>query len=151
MIGIGIACIMAFAAIPIFSNLFISHRLSSLVDNLYYQLQTARSEAVKRNQNIYVSFNTGTNWCYGINTGSACSCSNPSSCNLGSQTAANDELSLTTNVSNFYFEPTHGAVNQTSTLTFTASADTSKLAQITIARFGSMQICTSNIGGNNPC
>src|SRR6266480_3132072 len=89
--------ILALAAIPSVITFVQNHRLASTADQLAVMLQYARSEAIKRNTNVYVSFTSGDNWCYGIQTGSACDCTNASNCNLGAVSAQNtQQISLST-------------------------------------------------------
>jgi Tfp pilus assembly protein FimT len=87
IIILSVIIILILVAIPTFTTLIQNYRLSTAAETLYNMLQYARSEAVKQNTSIYVTVQTGDNWCYGINAGSACTCSTPSSCNLGVQSA----------------------------------------------------------------
>src|SRR3990167_8877400 len=97
IIALIIVGILVTMAVPVFNSFIQNHRISSSSDQLYYYLQYARSEAIKRSANIYISFNTGDSWCYGISTGSACDCTTASNCNLGAVSyGAAGQLTLST-------------------------------------------------------
>ena len=123
--------------------------------NLYYALQLARTQAVKSNSTVYVNFQTGLSWCYGINVGSACSCNVANSCtmqNVAAPTTENEtSLSATGLTSNsLSFEPTHGAAGAKSILTFTANNGTAAMS-VEVKLMGDVILCSSNIGGYSAC
>lgn len=147
--------ILALIAMPLFTSFVQNYRVSTAGDNLYFYLQYARSEAVKRNANIYVSFTTGDTWCYGINVGSACNCSVPSGCSLGSSSYQSaQQFSLSTSGfsgSSIYFEGSHGAANSSGSVTFTQYGLSSPLITVSFGRLGNLTICTTNINGYTAC
>lgn len=149
-----ITVILTTLAVPSFITTIKRHRIIGNVENLYAALQYARSEAIKRNTTVYVSFVTGDNWCYGINTGSACTCTTPSGCNLGTTSAAaTQQTSLSTNgfsSNTIQFENTHAAANASGSVTFTLYGQSS-LIKINIGRLGSLQICSTGIDGYTAC
>lgn len=63
---------------------FISQqRLDSVASKLYADLRLAQSEAVKRNEKVYVSFQINNeDWCYGISLDPNCDCTQANSCQL---------------------------------------------------------------------
>jgi prepilin peptidase dependent protein B len=102
-------------AIPSFRSLIEYYRITTATDNLYAAIQYARTESIKRNTTVYMSFTTGDTWCYGINTGSTCNCATAGSCNLGSTSASAAQL-LTLSASglssnSFYFDTMHGGAS----------------------------------------
>ena len=56
--------IMMTIAIPSFHTMITKHRLKSVTETIYSDLQLARLEAIKRNKNITLSFQTNDeeNW-----------------------------------------------------------------------------------------
>src|SRR5690349_11221133 len=82
-----ITIILTIAAVPAFMQFLQEHRVIMTADSVFAAMQYARSEAIKQNTTVYISFQTGDTWCYGINTGSSCNCSIPSTCNLGTGAA----------------------------------------------------------------
>ncbi len=153
MVALTIVVILALVSIPSFVTIIKNYRISGVADNLYYFLQNARAEAVKRNTNVYVSFTPGDSWCYGMNAGSSCNCTVANSCGLGTFSASTSQqitLSTTLGSNQVYFEGTHAAANASGTITFTLYGQTS-LITLTIGRLGSLQVCSTGIGGYTAC
>lgn len=147
-----ITAILVVVAVPSYISFAQLNRIKTLSQNLYYNLQFARSEAIKRNANVYVSFTTGTNWCYGINVGSACNCAVPAGCTLGTTTSNNTQATLTTSGLGgaLIFEPNHGSANASPTLTYTVTSGTSAISVI-VKLSGNMQTCSANVSGYQAC
>lgn len=149
-----IAAILATVAVPSYVYYLQSNRLIGATNSLYYALQDARAEAIKRSTSVYVSFQTGSNWCYGINSGTACNCSSPSSCNIGSANYTSvSGLSLSATGltgSSIQFESNHGAAGASSTVTFTLAGQSTAMS-VEIGILGSLQICSGQISGYQSC
>jgi type IV fimbrial biogenesis protein FimT len=146
-----ITIILAVTAVPSFITYLQTNRLITASQNLYYALQYARTEAVKRNATVYVSFRTGSNWCYGINA--TCSCNTANSCALGS-TSANSSSQLTLSATglssnSIRFEPNHGAAGSSSTITLTNSQSIAMSVRVRL--LGSLLLCSSQVSGYSAC
>lgn len=154
MVLLAIVAILALIAYPSLTSLVQRYRISGEAETLVSTLQYARSEAIKRNTSVYVSFSTGDDWCYGANTGSACNCALSGNCNLGVHAASSSQLITlsTTGLSSgsVVFEPTHGAVSASGTVTMTLYGQSS-LITVSIARLGSLQMCSTGISGYSAC
>ena len=154
LIIIAITAVMLVVAVPSFISYLQLNRLRGTVQQQYYSLQYARSEAVKRNSNVYVTFQTGDSWCYGMNVGSVCNCSTPSGCGLGVVKAPKaQQLTLSTSgilASTIQFEPTHGAANASGLITFTLYGQTTSMS-VKMGRLGNVIICSSSITGYQSC
>lgn len=78
IIAIAVAAILVAIAVPSFLAQIDKNQVKSAADELYAQLQFARSEAVKRNRTVRVYFKKvnadGTQWCYGLKVNAACNC-----------------------------------------------------------------------------
>lgn len=149
-----VAAVMLFVAVPSLVSYMRLTRLSNAAQDLYYTMQYARSEAVKRNTNVFVSYVTGTNWCYGVSTAAACTCSTAGNCNLGA-TSAPDTTSSTLSASGFTgtsvrFEPIHGAANAAGLITFTQVGSTPAVS-VRVRLFGSLLLCSANVTGYPVC
>ena len=145
--------VLTIIAVPNFIAFMQRYRLVTTTQSIYYNLQYARSEAVKRGATVYVSFQTGSNWCYGLNTGSACSCTTPSGCNLGTFTPPSSQLttlSLSTGFTGFNFEGTRGGASAAGTITLTVTGGTTSMG-IDVGTVGNLQICSSNVSGYPAC
>jgi type IV fimbrial biogenesis protein FimT len=82
-----IVSILAALGLPAFTSALHKHRAKSAAETLHAHLRIAKTEAIKRNQQIHVNFNIsadGTTWCYGLRQESTCDCSVASSCHLDS-------------------------------------------------------------------
>lgn len=154
LVMLAIVVVLTLLSIPMFNSLIQHYRITTAADELYASLQYARTEAVKRNTNVYVSLTTGDTWCYGINTGSTCSCSTAGSCNLGSVSAPAAQLlslSATGLSSNaFYFDTVHGGASNAVTITFTLYGQSS-LITTSIGRLGNVSVCSTGISGYTGC
>ena len=154
LITIVIIAVLVIIGIPSFVNYLQENRLIGTTQNLYYTLQYARSEAVKRNTTMYVVFQTGSNWCYGINPGSSCSCSTAGSCTLGSVSSNSAQpMSLSTSglTSNtIQFEPLHGASYISGTITYTLTGSSNAMS-VKVNLLGSLQVCSNQISGYPTC
>lgn len=143
IVSLAVISALALITLPSVVSTIKTHRLAATAEKLYNDLQYARSEAVKTNSTIYVSFQTGDSWCYGINSGSACNCSVASNCNLGSgRPPASQTTSLSVSSgysSGLQFEGTRGAANSSGTITFTLYGQTTTKT-ITIGRLGGLQL-----------
>src|SRR5690349_19864067 len=123
LVLLAIVVILSLVAFPTFMGFVKNYRISAEAENLYYTFQLARMEAVKRNANVYVSFSPSSNWCYGVNVGSACDCTTAGSCGLSTYTvaAANQSTLSTASMTgnSIYFEGSHGAANASGSVTLT--------------------------------
>jgi len=76
-----VAILLALAA-PSFQGTIERRRLDGAAENLFSDLQFARSEAIKQNQAVQFQFNSGV-WCYGVDDdGANCDCTAPASCTI---------------------------------------------------------------------
>ena len=149
-----IVVIITAIAVPSFLTFVQERRLTMTAENLFSAMQYARSEAIKRNATVYVNFQTGDNWCYGMNTGSSCNCSTASSCNLGAvQTPQTQQISLSTtglSSNSVQFESSRGAANTSSgKVTFTLYGQSVSMSLL-IGQLGNAQLCSS-LSGYQAC
>lgn len=84
IIVVTIIGIIAAIALPSFKSLLESRKLLAAADTLQSDIQFIKSESIKRNKAMVLSFeNKGTpNWCYGINESSACDCTVANDCSV---------------------------------------------------------------------
>lgn len=75
MITLAVLAIIVVIALPSFSGLMERRQLHGAGEKLFTDLLYAKTESIKRNTPIRVSFTgTGTNWCYGLAVNAACDC-----------------------------------------------------------------------------
>ncbi|WP_409439905.1 GspH/FimT family pseudopilin [Psychromonas sp. GE-S-Ul-11] len=66
-----------------YQTLLANQALSSAASKLYYTLQLAKTEAIKRNVKVYVQFcQQGEQWSVGMSEASGCDCFTANSCQL---------------------------------------------------------------------
>ncbi len=84
MITLAIVAIVASIAVPSFTALLENKRIKGAADTIYSDMLLARSEAIKLNTNVDLSFSitSATNWCYALSSGGPCNCGAPNSCTL---------------------------------------------------------------------
>lgn len=155
LIVLVIIVILTLVALPAFTTFMQQYRVTATVQNLFYALQNARSEAIKRNATVYVTFSATDPWCYGINVGSACTCTTPSTCSIGTGGASKtQDMTLTTtglSSNSLTFEGTRGAASSGSSLiTLTIYGQTTAMA-IKVTTLGNMQMCSSQVSGYPAC
>ena len=124
-------------------------------------MQFARSEAIKLNQDLYVSVQTtSTPWCIGITNSSAgCNCSTSGACVYGPTGSTVERvlsggdyqgISLQTNQSTPQIDGMRGAFGTTAgTITITTAG---KTARVIFAALGRVRLCGVNgVGGYPAC
>ena len=78
MITLGVLAVVIALGVPSFNEAMERRQVQGAVDDLHLRLQTAKAEAIKRNQNIAVAFTrtSASQWCVGMrnDTTAACNC-----------------------------------------------------------------------------
>jgi len=80
MVVVAIIGILAAIAVPAYTKMLERNRLKGAAEGVFNDLQLARTEAVKRNQDVTVTFSgagPSTTWAYGSRTGVTCDPSLP--------------------------------------------------------------------------
>ena len=85
MVALAVVAILVSVSMPSFGNLIDKYRLKGAADALQGEVQFARSEAIRRNQAVYLTFGTGANSCFGIGTVADCTCD---TCDIRTRNAA---------------------------------------------------------------
>ena len=172
---VAVLAVLVTVGIPSFQETIDKRRLTGAAEQLQADLQYARSEAIKRNGNVFVSFTlvSGTDWCYGMSSTTAtCNCNTATSCQLdGVEKVVNEDgfrnislgvASITGN--NLNFEPRRGLVSVNSnatpiatgsvTLTSNIGTTSAKVLRIDVSRLGRVKLCspsTGNLSGYPTC
>lgn len=85
MLVLCVTAILVTASMPAFTEMIDVYRLKSATSELNLRLLLARTEAIKRNQRIRITFTSsedGATWCYGMSTDAPCDCTVAASCQL---------------------------------------------------------------------
>ena len=142
MITIAILAILAAIALPSFQSTIERRRLVGATDNLFADLQYARSEAIKQNASVQFQFDTGS-WCYGIDDdGANCDCTTPASCTVNTQQKVVNSSTypnVTIAVAGFTgttinFDPRQGMPSDSGTFTLSINGQTKKVELNAVGR-----------------
>jgi prepilin-type N-terminal cleavage/methylation domain-containing protein len=86
LVAVVVIAIIVAVGIPSFQTMIDRNRLRAVTEELFVDLNYARSESIKQNRIVAVYFNsTSTSWCYGIddNLVTACDCATaPANCTV---------------------------------------------------------------------
>jgi len=82
MITLAIGSILLFILVPSLTSLVQARQLDSVSEHFYTELRQARAESLRRKVDVYVAFQTGTQWCYGFSDTGTCDCSTANSCQV---------------------------------------------------------------------
>ncbi len=147
--AISILAITVTIAIPAMNNLNIKNRLKGSSEKLYTDIQLARSEALKINNNIILST---TSTCYGFDVTPSCDCST-NACLI------NTSLSKGISFSSSYtgtinFGPRGkitDAVNNIVSGSFTLTATNSTSVSLKLSGLGQIKLCSDTVSSYPNC
>lgn len=144
LITLSLIGVLMALAVPGIQDIVLKRRLEGAVNAYLSQLQWARTEAVVRNQPMYLGFGrTDTSTCYVFYTGERgkCACSQASDlCESSSQSKLSMvlprengiEASLTSNIVAVTIDPLRGTITPTFTAVFNARNGTSLVASTSV-------------------
>lgn len=161
LIVLAITVIFLITAIPTFADMLGRYRVKAATEKLFLYLHHAKSEAIKRNQRIHLTFNSSNNgavWCYGLKIDATCDCTIEGSCQIdGVQKVINSSeftgVSIESHISlpgnHFIFEnvrwimaSTYGHVRFIS--------PRGKQARVIVSRMGRIRTCSPHGSANIP-
>lgn len=156
VVTVAVLAILLGVAVPAFQDTLAKRRLVGAAEQLYADLQYARSEAIKRNASVVVSFSTGTDWCYGIAL-ATCACGTPGSCQLdGVEKVVSSSnfrgvslpsADLTFSGEKTTFDPRRGTANNGTASLTSSSIGTVK---VIVSTPGRVRICSDNVAAYKP-
>lgn len=84
LVYLALFSVLFLAASSTFTSIIEYQRITSTASAIFQDLKIAKSEAIKRNARIRVTFQIleNGNWCYGWKTNDACDCFSESSCSI---------------------------------------------------------------------
>lgn len=144
--------ILALVSIPVMRDQLNQSRLKAAAEIFIQTAQVARSEAITRQQTVYLNLVTGSNWCYGSNVTSSCSCSPTNNCGLayvlGSLYPRVTVTSTGFTGASISFDSVRGLASEASVVTF---AIDSQLINVTISRLSGFSLCATGVSGYSAC
>lgn len=164
LIVVAIVGVLAALAAPAFTKLLDRGRLRGAAEQVFSDLQLARTETIKRNADMFVTFSSAaptTNWCYGTRVAATCDCTitdptDASACQVDGvlrvvRGADYRDVVLDpgffTVATRAVFSPRQGAAETSAgaahngTVTLTLEGDS---VDVVVARLGRVSTCTPN-------
>lgn len=154
LIGLTLLSIVMGLTVPSFLNVLESNQVRSAAEKLASELQFLRYEAIRRQVDIFTSFQIGANTCYGFNDGSTCNCTTSNACQLDSvetiQSITNNITVAVNNITNdsFSFDGVRGTSSDPGSITFSKNG---KDLTINIATTGRISLCSSTLPDYPTC
>lgn len=168
LIAIAMLAIVLSLAVPSMRGAAEKRRTIAAAEELYSQLQLARSEAIARSQQIFMTIAGGANWAVGVSNDAACDPSdNVPACALPDVTnnnpithrfTFNDHpgLSFATTLNQITFQSQRG-VASAATIDITSTGDVGYVMRVVVGPLGQVSMCSSNadpgryVSGYRPC
>jgi type IV fimbrial biogenesis protein FimT len=143
MLTLAVLGVLFVMAIPSFGNMIEKRRVMAAAEAIYSDLRWARSESIKRNIGVRVTFVNGSNWSYTVNA-------DPNGGNTLLKTVNGTDFPLTSLSVTFEhdyttFNPVRGTVRNGSVLL----SSSRYVAKVSLSTLGRTRIC--NIGGYESC
>jgi type IV fimbrial biogenesis protein FimT len=157
---LGIAVAVAAPSLKLFTE---GSKLKSVSETFFNDVKFAHSEAIRQHRSMYVSAQTGNNWCYGIDDSKICDCSRRNCTYNGVDTTTtavnqfNGSLAVTgllNSGTNYYilFDGTRGTANTNGAVTFTNNQNQRSL-RLSINKIGHTELCSPSgqVSGYKDC
>lgn len=90
LVTVAVLTISLLVAMPLVTSQVEKQNIISVAESITRDMYRARAEALRRNQDVAVSFDIGSGdtpapWCYGLNAGGACDCTTSGDCMLDAE------------------------------------------------------------------
>ena len=152
---VAIVAVLAAIAVPSLASSIDRTRLKSAAETIAGDLDLARMETAKRNANLQVSFRTGADWCYGIDTG-PCDCGVPGNCAIKRVRASDVSRGVTMGTAAFSgnssttFNRLRGTAGAG---TVTLRSDSADVLNVVVSTRGRVRVCSPwhRVAGYPPC
>lgn len=147
LVTLAVLGILAAIALPAFSSMRETLRLKGATEAVLTSLRLAKSESIKRNRNVSVTFRTSGNaWCFGYSQGAPCDCNLLSSCVVDDvehrwDHTLHPDIALASNVSGnrFSFQPSRGTVTAGNVQ---LTAPSGKALRVVVSGLGRIRTCS---------
>ena len=144
-----LAIILA-VAVPSYASYLARQRLRHVAGLLELDLRRARTLSVDEGRNIYVSFNSGAQWCWGLSRQTACSCvTGQPRCELGGMDSRDHKGTLLQSGQGVTFQG--GMGNALGWTRIGISNERNQQLRIDLNPLGRPQICGSDARKNDSC
>jgi len=145
-----VLAIVLAAAVPTYANYLARQRLRHVAELLELDLRRARSMSVQESRNIYVSFQSGPQWCWGASRQQPCDCgSSQPRCELGGINARDHKGTLLQSGQGITFEA--GMGRPLGWTRIGLSNDHNQQLHIDLNPLGRPQICGTDARKSDSC
>lgn len=161
MVTVAVTGILLAIAVPAFQSTLDKRRLVGAAEQLYADLQYARTEAIKKNRQVTASFTTGSDWCYGLDddTTTVCNCTNQAAnCTVGgiqkivrSTDFRGVSLTSTFGSNNLCIEPRRGTIGSGTINATTCSSTFGGRASFQSSATGTIDVIAGSMGRVRIC
>jgi len=168
MITVAVLAIVITIAVPSMRSAAEKRRTTGAAEEIYSQLQLARSEAIARSQPVFMNISAGADWAIGVSNDAACDPSdNIPACILPDTTNNNPithrftsddhrDVSIATTANQITFQSQRGTANGAN-IDITSTGDTGYVMSVVVGPLGQVSMCSSNadiskhVSGYRPC
>ena len=153
MITVAVLGVVLVIGVPSMRNLAEKRRTIAAAEQIYSELQFARSAAVARSDQVYANFVGGTTWAFGISDNAACDpTDNSPACTLDDQDGANavthvvtdgdfQNISLATTAAQITFSPQRATATAAS-IDITSTDDYGYVMRVEVGLLGQISMCS---------
>lgn len=166
MITVAVLALILAISVPSFSGVLERRQLQGAGEKLFADFMLAKTEAIKRNSNVTVSFKINSpNWCYGLVLGNAsCDCA-AADCVIDGVTyvtsqedfdrvtvlAGESALAAEGAIVSTTFSPLRGAPDASGDLEFSVSSGANLGVNLPSTAVGKISICSDGGFNFDPC
>lgn len=149
---LAISAILLAVAVPNYSRSLQRQQLRGAADALRLDMSHARELSVRTGQEVFISFQPGKSWCWGVSSGQACDCSGASplpACSISRGQRSDYPDVRLDSAAEAEFEPGRGLAPRHGAVVFsTAQQQTLRLQ---LSGMGRTQVCGPDALGAPPC
>ena len=109
--------------------------------SLVQDLRLARQASQSGQSNVFVSFRTGADWCWGVNRGEPCDCGQPASCHMSQMDGRDFKRIHLQHADALEFERSIGRALQMGSAEFVADKGAQRL-RVEVSAMGRAQVCS---------
>lgn len=155
MVTIAVLAILLAFGVPSMSNAIEKRNTIAAAEQIYSELQLARSEAIARSVPVYMNITGGANWAVGVSNDIACDPSdNAPACVLPDTTGNNPithrftlndhpDVSIATTQGQITFQSQRG-IATSATIDVTSTGDTGYVMSVVVGLLGQVSMCSSD-------
>ncbi len=150
VITVAVVAILVAATVPNYSSYLARQRLRHVAELLEQDLRRARTLSIDEGRNVYVGFNSGRQWCWGLSRQGPCNCGTGAPrCELGSMDSQEYKGTLLQSGQSVTFQGGMGRALDWTRIGI--SNDRNQQLRIDLNPLGRPQICGSDARKNDSC